>query len=316
MSCLYPIKAWYPSTAAPDARLVFDPRRSSSPDAMVWISCNQCIACRLYKAQTWAVRCMHEKRVHKSSCFLTLTYDDAHLPDRHSLVRDEIPKFNKRLRDYLGYPPISVFYCGEYGEKFGRPHYHQILFGYDPPDKVFYKRVRGHDYFTSDIISKCWGLGHAVLGNVDFDSAAYVARYTLKKQKKSDEILYTVDCPTTGVIHEIRWHDRPSSDIATREIYNRLPVFAGMSTNPAIGLRFLERYPDDLFSQMKTVFKGHEISLPRYYLKKLETLDPLKYRAFKAQQKLLSKPPDLVRLKDREEIILSRIKPLTRSLSQ
>ena len=306
MSCLHPIKAWYPSSTAPDARLVFDIRRAAS-DRHTFISCGQCLGCRLYKSQTWAVRCMHEKRCHASSCFLTLTYDNEHLPKARSLVRDEVPRFNKRLRDFLGYPSLSVFYCGEYGDTFHRPHYHEILFGYDPPDKVPVKRVRGHQYYTSDIINKLWGLGNVIIGSVDFDSAAYVARYTLKKQKSSDRILYTLTCPVTGLVVDIRLHDRPYSDLATRELCNRVPVFAHMSTNPAIGLRFLERFPNDLFSQMSTVFKGYEIALPRYYLKKLETLDPLKYCSFKYSQKLLSKPPDYDRLKARAEIIQSRI---------
>lgn len=318
MSCLRPIKAWYPKSTAPDARLVFDVRFAAHPDRSCYVSCDQCIGCRLYKSQAWAVRCMHEKRVHQSSCFVTLTYDPKNLPPHGTLVRDAVPKFNARLRDYLNYPPLSFFYCGEYGDLNGRPHYHEIIFGYDPPDKKFWKRVRGQDYFTSELLSDRWGLGNVVIGSVDFDSAAYVARYTLKKQKASDEILYTLACPVTGVVFDVRYFDRPCSDIYTREVYNRYPVFAGMSTNPAIGRRFLERYPDDVYAQMNTVFKGHEIALPRYYLKVLEKQDPLKYRLFKQKQKLEAclNPPNYARLEAREKIISARIKPLSRSLDQ
>lgn len=316
MPCLRPIKGWYPRPTAPDARLVFDVRFAANPDRFTYVSCGQCICCRLYASQGWAVRCMHEKRMHAKSCFLTLTYSPEHLPKYGSLIRDAVPEFNKRLRDYLNYPQLSFFYCGEYGDMLHRPHYHEIVFGYDPPDKKFWKRVRGNDYFTSEILNARWGLGNVVIGNVDFDSAAYVARYTLKKQKRSDKVIGSFECPVTGEYHDARLGDVFSSDIFTRELQKRLPVFAGMSTNPAIGLRFIEAFPDDVFAEMSTVFKTHEFALPRYYLKRLEKVNPAKYLAFKATQKLFSKPPDFVRLKAREEIVLSRIKPLTRSLDQ
>jgi len=87
-----------------------------------------------------------------------------------------------RARGYV------FFHCGEYGSKTGRPHYHACIFKYDFPDKVFYTERNGYKLFTSQILQDLWtdpsdGLpyGYCSVGSLTFESAAYVARYILKK---------------------------------------------------------------------------------------------------------------------------------------
>ena len=65
--------------------------------------------------------------------FVTLTYADA--PSH--VIKSDVQKFLKRFRqiprDYgFPLPDFKYFFCAEYGSKFGRPHYHGLLFGVDP----------------------------------------------------------------------------------------------------------------------------------------------------------------------------------------
>ena len=46
----------------------------------VEIPCGKCSGCRLQKSREWANRCMLELQYHKSSYFVTLTYDEEHVP--------------------------------------------------------------------------------------------------------------------------------------------------------------------------------------------------------------------------------------------
>lgn len=312
--CVSPLSAWLSPVKGAK------PRFSEDPPSSGWrfshLACRQCIACRLNHSMQWAVRCMHEKRMHASTSFLTLTYNSDNLPEDGNLVPDEVPLFNKRLRDFLDYAPISTFYCGEYGDRYGRPHYHQILFGYDPPDKRFYRQTRTATLWTSDILDRLWGLGNVIIGSVDFDSCAYVARYSLKKKKASDLVLYSLTCPVTGEIFDIRHFDIPYTDLATRALRVRHGVFARMSNSPAIGLRFLEQYSDEIYNNWSSVFKGIEVPLPRYYKKYLEQRDPSRYNEMmnRLKREDLYVPATIDQLRARDLKVRSRMKYLTRSL--
>lgn len=169
MSCLYPRQGWRSKSLNENGKrpIVFD-RKSGFVDMPVDVPCGKCVKCRLKKSAEWAMRCMHEASLHDSNYFLTLTYDEDHYPLNGSLVRDEIPKFIKRLRrrlDYLGKPKIRVYYCGEYGDSTNRPHYHAIVFGLRLDDLEFYKASpNGDRYYNSAFIDSVWGLGYVVCG--------------------------------------------------------------------------------------------------------------------------------------------------------
>ena len=75
--------------------------------------------------------------------------------------------------------PIRYYHCGEYGDQFGRPHYHAILFNTTFPDA---KQIQGKkDLKTSEILTSIWGKGITSVGKVTFESASYVAGYVQKK---------------------------------------------------------------------------------------------------------------------------------------
>ena len=94
------------------------------------IPCRNCVGCRLEHSRQWAMRCTHEAQLHSDNCFITLTYDNAHLPSDFSLDKKHFSDFMKRYRKKFG-PNIRYFHCGEYGSKFGRPHYHACIFNHD-----------------------------------------------------------------------------------------------------------------------------------------------------------------------------------------
>jgi len=91
--------------------------------------CGYCEACRLTYRQTWAARIQLEAQCHAENIFVTLTYDQDHLPDPPQLVPDHLSAFVKRLRARFAPLQFRFFACGEYGSRTLRPHYHVVLFG-------------------------------------------------------------------------------------------------------------------------------------------------------------------------------------------
>ena len=173
MSCLYPRQAWQLDTG----EVVFvergNVRRSLS------LPCQQCIECRLARSREWATRCMHEAQMHDSSYFVTFTYDDCNVP--LSLEYRHFQLFMKRLRKALPSQKLRFFMCGEYGERFGRPHYHACIFGLYLSDLKLFSDKRGVKLWTSELLSSTWNKGFVSVGAVTFESAQYVASYIFKK---------------------------------------------------------------------------------------------------------------------------------------
>ena len=173
--CTSPLKAW----RDPVKGVSFTKNSHSGEE--LELPCGQCIECRFKRSRDWAIRCMHEAQMHDENCFITLTYAPEHLPDDESLNYDHFQRFMKRLRKRVRVP-VRFYMCGEYGENFGRPHYHACLFGYDFPDKKLLMRTKnGDNLFTSKMLNELWPYGLSSIGSVNFQSAAYVARYIMKK---------------------------------------------------------------------------------------------------------------------------------------
>lgn len=103
----------------------------------------------------------------RDTCFLTLTYADEFLPLDGSLDKTELQRFFKRLRKSLAGRKIKYFACGEYGETFGRPHYHAVVFGVSA--------------LESDLVLRAWGLGQVQVSVFKAARARYCAGYLLKE---------------------------------------------------------------------------------------------------------------------------------------
>ena len=213
----------------------------------------------------------------------------------------------KRLRKKYG-AGIRVFYCGEYGEGGERtwnPHYHALLFNHYFPDMVYWKTENENDYYVSESLSKLWPYGFSSVGAVSFQSAAYVARYIMKKQTGKDRYdHYKTDMvdPRTGEVFTIM----------------REPEFARGSQGPAIGGDWFKYFSTDVFPDDFVVVDGKQMKPPRYYDNLLKEVDPEGFRAMQLKRKAFAEKaawnntPD--RLRVREQVKASQITALTRKL--
>lgn len=147
------------------------------------LPCGKCVGCRLNRSRQWAIRCMHEASLYDKNCFITLTYDDEHLPKNRGLDVSHFQNFMKRLRKEYG-QGIRFFHAGEYGSKTRRPHYHALLFNHDFVDKSLIAVRNDHRLYVSPSLQRLWPFGYSSVGDVTFESAAYVARYSLKKKQE------------------------------------------------------------------------------------------------------------------------------------
>lgn len=224
--------------------------------------CGRCVGCDLERSRQWAVRCMHEAAMHQDNCFVTLTYDGDHLPPGGSLDKDAFPLFMKRLRKRFP-QTIRYFHAGEYGDRNGRPHYHACLFGVDFPDKYHWTTRKEFPVWRSPTLESLWPLGQSEIGTVTFESAAYVARYIMKKLRgRSVEDL------------EAQAAHYASVDTETGEVFYRVPEYATMSRRPGIGKKWLEKYMSDVYPFDEVIMRGEKMRPPRYYDKVLAELNP------------------------------------------
>lgn len=215
----------------------------------IQIPCGQCAGCRLERSRQWAIRCVHEASLHEQNSFITLTYSDENIPQDRGLVIEHFQKFMKRLRKYYAPRRIRFFHCGEYGENFGRPHYHACLFNLDFDDKELFKEVNGVKVYTSETLSKIWGKGFVTVGDVNFESAAYVARYIMKKvtgEKAIDH--YAEYDPYTGEVFSYR-----------------KPEYTTMSRRPGIASGWFQQFKDDVYPEDFVVIKGRKMRPPKFY---------------------------------------------------
>lgn len=301
MTCFNPLVVYsIPNEDTGKNKVVFNPPPTTSPYSILKpfnIDCGQCLGCKLSKAREWAIRCTHEAKMHKHSCFLTLTFNDAGLVGRqnsykenekkeiHSLNVKDFQLFMKRLRKKTKIKKLSYYHCGEYGELNGRPHYHVLLFGYAFPDRYrWYKgKTRDKDLYRSEILEKVWPHGNSLIGNVTYESASYVARYVTKK--------------ITG-------------DQSDEHYEGQTPEYATMSRGKenAIGYRWLRKYGltdcynNDRISVLSDNGKFY-IKPPRYYIdllknEKSELYNPELYEKIKAKRREETPDPVLYRFPD------------------
>lgn len=296
MPCFRPLKAY----RTIDGRIVFSDTKGLSIERPLVLPCGQCVGCRLKRAQTWALRCVHESKMYERNCFITLTYNDLNLPLDWSLRHSDWQKFMKRFKErikYRGdYSQVRFYMCGEYGEKFGRPHYHACLFNYDFPDKV-YKRVNalGDKIYTSDLLDDLWGMsdpGVCEIGSVTIQSAGYVARYIMKKVTGDDAVAHYGD---------------------------RKPEYTHMSKG--IGKAWFDKNYRDVYPSDFIIHDGRRFPAPRYYDDLYELNFPSAFLPLRRERLRNSGNPLAVkdddkdrRLKVREDVTKSRIKRLKKEL--
>ena len=263
MACYSPLQGYVGETGA----IVFDPTKSPTREH-IDVPCRMCIGCRIDYRREWAIRCQHEAQMHRDNIFLTLTYDQVHLPKDGNLDHRHFQKFIKSLRKRTGLK-IRYMMCGEYGPKTLRPHYHAILFGYRPEDAYHWATRNGHKTWRSPTLEKAWWRGNSEFGSVTQQSAEYVAGYIHKKVigTKADEH-YTIVHQETGEI-----------------LGRRTPEYSRMSNRPGIGKTWLEKYHTDVFPEdLVTVEGGKKFKVPKYYRDWLREHEPDLYESLRRKR--------------------------------
>lgn len=194
--------------------------------------------------------------MHKENAFVTLTYDNEHIiyggAAHGILVPRHLQLFWRALRKKLRKrgKRIRYFACGEYGDESNRPHYHACIFGFDFPDKKIHSTQNGITLYRSDYLDNLWGHGICTIGDVNFESAAYVARYVMKKRLGQDSKSYDAEGIT--------------------------PEFVTMSRRPGIGSTWLDKYQNDVFPHDYMVVRnGIKSKPPKFYSNKYALSHPL-----------------------------------------
>lgn len=277
-------------------------------DLPVEVPCGKCIGCRLERSRIWAVRCVNEASLYDKNCFITLTYSNENLDKSGSLQKRDFQLFMKKLRKKYG-EGIRYFHCGEYGvvchycrmhktackcgnykESLGRPHHHAILFNHDFSDKMYFSQKAGVPLYISESLDKLWDQGISTIGSVTFESAAYVARYCLKK--------------TVG-------------EKAADHYGDKLPEYTTMSRRPGIGAKYLEKYADDIYNYDQMVIRdGLAIKPPKYYDDLFSHVNPERMEDVKCIRRKKQKEckVDYDVLERRERVKLKKIEQLKRNV--
>jgi len=310
MACNKPIQAWQ----CTDRSIVFSELKRYDILRQLELPCGQCRGCRLERSRQWAIRCMHEASLYKNNCFITLTYNDDHVPEDYSLKYGDFQKFMKRLRKrFTGIQPsatpgsgdkypIRFYMAGEYGENFGRPHFHACLFNIDFQDKVLWQKTEsGSKIYRSAALEELWPFGYSSIGDVNFQSAAYVARYIMKK--------------VTGDMADQHYEE---VNFSTGEIIKRTPEFNKMSLKPGIGADWLQRYKEDVYPHDYVIVNGKKCKPPKFYDKKYSEEFPWEFdqiafeREMQARLRILDNSPE--RLEVKEKILEAKLSRLKRKL--
>ena len=246
------------------------------------VPCGTCTGCRTRLRLDWTLRGVHELQMHdEKALFLTLTYSDEYLPEDLSIRKEEMQKFMKRVRKKHKF---SYYACGEYGDKTNRPHYHAIIYGLELDDLEEFGRnpVTGDIYYRSAYMEKKWPFGYVIIGGVTFQSIAYVAKYVNKKitgnMAEEHYKRRIVDEHTGEVLEE--WQVEPEFQLASR--------------NPALGLRWFQKYTSDCFPKDSISYDGKQFPVPDYYLRKLEELDNELYIKVKIEREYADYDNDTV----------------------
>lgn len=285
---MVPGGSWYCSS--PGANVRFVRGAFNIVRQCVTVPCGQCIGCRLERSRQWANRCLLELQYHDSAYFLTLTYNDDHVPVSYygqadtgecqpslTLRKRDFQLFMKRLRKAFPDDKIRFFACGEYGSQTFRPHYHVIVFGLHLDDlQLFSRSEQGFNYYISESVQRCWSvrsspivdapfedcvtplskyepIGHVLVANVTWETCAYTARYITKK--------------LTG----------PEAEFYSN--VNIEPPWSLMSRRPGIGRQYYDDHPDLYdyeYISVSTPTGGRKFRPPKYFDKLYDFDEPEK----------------------------------------
>lgn len=248
-----------------------------NPKVML-IPCGQCIGCRIRQREDWTTRIELEARDYPKEqvWFITLTYDDDHVPGMivktgeimrkvqytwkpgekrpssvQILLYEDVQNFLKRLRKaYRG--KLRYFVAGEYGEQTARPHYHMILYGWEPTDLENLYKIHHNGYYNSKWLANLWGMGQIQIAQAVPETYRYVAGYVTKK-------MYEIDGKKANEYYEL----------------GQTKPFACMSLKPGLGDHYYQEHKAEIWRQgYIQCTNGKRAQIPRYYEKQMEAENP------------------------------------------
>lgn len=254
MTCYQPVRAYKSAVFNRDTGkygITFNPHAALIEGGSFFVPCGRCVGCRVDRSIAWGIRAHCEAQMHEKNIFLTLTYDDQHIPEDHSLSLRDLQTFMKRLRKHAYPSKIRFLAAGEYGPKTLRPHYHALIFNLDFNDKIKVAIRNQLPVYTSETLAEIWQSGSHEIGTVTFKSAKYVARYCMKKigGPEADNHYYR-QSPVNG------------------QYYRVAPEF--QTSSKGLGQSWFDKYRNDAFPSDFLVLDGKKVKPPRFFLNQLK----------------------------------------------
>jgi len=253
--------------------------------------------------------------------------NDNHKCEEGSLCKRDFQLFMKRLRKrYQGYEPIPgtkrypirYFHCGEYGAQLRRPHHHACIFNFNFPDRVLWKRAseirasgknrapNSYSLYRSKILEELWPYGFSTIGQMNWQTAAYVARYVTKKINGDQ-----------AATHYLVGHP----DTETGESFYLEPEYITMSREPGIGAIWFKQHGAKQYDKDYITHDGNKFPIPGFYDKIYAEKNPIHFKQIKRERRQRAKeltPADLrerIRENQAREIIQNqRFSKLMRSV--
>lgn len=267
---------------------------------MIKLPCGQCAGCRLERSRQWALRCVHESSLHSNSYFVTLTFNESHVPTDGCVRPRHLQLFMKRLRKWYdshlkgastqaapaARECIRFYGVGEYGDSGARPHYHLCLFGLVLPDLKVFQRRPGYVTYTSATLERLWPFGFALVAELTFETAAYAARYVMKKMTGGlADRNYVVLDDETGALQELE----PEFSVMSR---------GGRAVDPVTGKKrgglgrgWFNQFGMEVYNdrQASCIVNGREVRPPVAYDRWLEVENPEAFARLKLQREVKMK---------------------------
>lgn len=299
MPCYKLVKAFYGERLSSGKRAIVFSSGQAQSCLNLQLPCGTCVGCRLERARQWAMRCMDEASLYKENSFITLTFSPDVLRKRgNGLDVRDFQLFMKRLRKFSGGKRVRYFHCGEYGSKFFRPHYHALLFNLGFPDRVYLKHSKaGFPVFRSPSLEVNWPFGFSSTTDVTFGSAAYVARYHVKKVGTIVSDNHFVN-PRTGEMLP--------------------PEYVTMSRAGGLGRGWYDKFKSDVYPRDSRVIKGVDTKPAKFYDGLYEADSPEEFASIKvdrmANASARSGDNTEERLVVREKVKLAQLASLSCSL--
>lgn len=260
MPCYRPILGYRTDFVNPETGkrgITFSRNSQAFTDKKILVPCGKCLGCLNKKTNEWALRCTHEAQFHEENCFITLTYDDDHLPEDGGLHHKHFQDFMKRLRRARPDVKIKYFMCGEYGGLNERPHFHAIIFGTTFHDMRLFSTAGNSRNYISNELSSLWPFGFHTIGNVHYGTARYTAKYSMKRMED-----FGIDYG------------------------NRRPEYRKMSQG--IGASYAKKHSAQLARTDSIILNGHRNPVPRYYEKFIDEEKLQKMKDNRAKYMLVS----------------------------